>query len=168
MKDQILEMLARGFKRGQIKEALGVSDSYISELVSENTERLEELKQKFAEERLDAKYTDIEESALREIKNQISVMETPLLLRTLEVVQKARQKAIPAAPINNFNITKVQLTLPSTIDKTELVVNSKAEVVGFGEQSLAALPSSALPQLFQKLKEKQNVPAQISPIEASC
>lgn len=168
MKDQILEMLARGFKRGQLKEALGVSDSYISEVVSENTEKLEELKKKFVEERLDAKYTDIEESTLKQLKDSISMMETPLLLRTLEVVQKARQKAIPTAPINNFNITKVSLSLPASIQKSDLIVNSKAEIVGFGDQSLAALPSSALPQLFQKLKEKQDVPAQISPIEASC
>lgn len=155
MKDTILEYLAQGIARSKVCEILGVSASYVSEIAEENKEKLTELREKYEDTRIKNKYSKLEEAALNHLKDNLSLLEAPILLKVLETCQKGKQAShIPV--INNFTLNKIDLTLPAPVSEKVLVLNTQKEVVAFGGKNLAPLPSKAVLELFNKITVKQS------------
>lgn len=164
MKDQILNYLSQGVSRRQICEIVGCTDSYISQVVAENREELETLREKQIDTRIKAKYSKLSEACLDTLKDSLSLLEPGQICRILETCQKGLTTAVPTVQ-NNFNFARVDLALPATVTKQELVINSQAEIVAFGKKSLAPMPSSKIQELFDNLKHKQQLANGIDSIE---
>lgn len=150
MKKQLAALLAAGVKQNQAAAAIGVTDSYVSQLVHSDEEfqqLLQEEKSRLAaitqltEAQLahDKTIDEVEKHALDRVKSLIQYETNPMrALKVFQIMNAAIRRSegiVPDKPADVVNITlpqQMQVIINLTTDK---------QVVEVGGRSLATMPS---------------------------
>jgi len=157
---RILEMLGNGLSPGVCASALGVSESYISQLLSEESfaqqvtgRRFESLQAATAR---DKQYDFIEDALVEKMKDLLPMMYKPMeVLRAITVINAAKRRGASAPENTVINQTIVQLSLPISIT-SKFVTNAHNQVVEAGEQELITIPTTALTRKLGEYKNESN------------
>lgn len=164
---KILELLGNGLSPEIVSSHVGVSPSYISQLLSEEqfASRVTALRfqnLQAATER-DRKYDHLEDRLLERMQDLLPLMYKPMeVLRAITTINGAKRRGATAPENTHINNTVVNLTIPiQTINKFS--VNSSNQVVeitaqqgaaqqGAKSQTLVTMPSA---QLLSKVTSPQ-------------
>lgn len=146
--ERAIELLGSGLPVNIVANALGVTDSRISQLLSD-----EEFSKKVAEKRFlalqkhntrDLSYDEIEDQLLSKLQDLIPLMLKPMeIIRAIATINGAKRRGAsnPESTINQQNI--VNLVLPTTIIN-KFVTNVNNQVVRVGEQDLVTVQPQSL------------------------
>jgi hypothetical protein len=174
---RILELLGTGLSPEIVASAAGVTPSYISQLLSEESFSKQVTQLRFdnlqAANARDRAYDDIEDKLIEKMRDLLPMMYKPLeVLRAIREINGAKRRG-SAAPesIININNTVVNLTIPNQILQ-RFIVNAANQVVevsaqednpsnpNSSAQTLVTMPSSQLLGKFKpSIKEIPHDPA---------
>lgn len=162
---RIMKLLGAGLLPAEAARAVGVDDSYVSQLQKETsfTEQVSELvKKAFADQsEIDNNYTDIERVLSKKLRQSTEFMQNPdQILRTLRFANEAKRKLAPALtnPGNggngdgSSNLRPVTLILPTQIINN-FTLSPNNEIVAVGEEQLNTLPSANINNLVKNYKD---------------
>jgi hypothetical protein len=163
--ERALTLLGQGIEPSTVASAIGVSPSYISQLMSNK-----EFEAKVVELRVenlvkhserDSAYDRIEESLQGRLEKMIPMMFKPMeVVKTLQVINAAKRRG-PGSP---DSITQTQevisLTLPTTIINQYMITpkletNSLNQVIKVGEQDIITVQSNRMEDLLSNQKSSQ-------------
>jgi len=167
--DQIKKLLGGGLSAGIVAEAVGVTPSYISQLL-ENPQFKEEVeviraKDLVNNKRIDEKYDEIEDKLLDQLEKVIPLIHKPSeIVRTIQVINGAKRKSVTVGDGEALMAgTIVNLNLPKIIYK-KYTINMAGGMVQVDDRPLTPMPSSALLQSLEsrkKKKKRSELPAEI-------
>lgn len=174
---RIASLLASGLKPAQVATIIGVTPARISQLVSEESfqllladKRVEFEKEDMEELTLSTKYAATEHLLINQIMEKApsaELRDITAALRTISERQdRAKQRLIPPNNNNGNNnngnsLTVISISLPNHAVPSTPVINisKQGEVIAIGEQTLAPLASTAVTNLFSKMRGEQNEPS---------
>jgi hypothetical protein len=147
-KERALELLGMGLIPSQVAAALGVEQSYMSQLLSD-----EHFASQVAEKRFeslskhterDGKYDKLEDELLEKMEDCIPFMSKPSdILRAIQVINSAKRRGASSPQAISQQNTVVKLSIPQIlIDKFQMNINN--QVITAGGQSLETIQSGAL------------------------
>ena len=146
--ERALTLLGSGVQAEAVANALGVTPSRISQLLSQEdfASKVANLRYEILQKHnvRDNAYDTLEDKLIKKLENSINLMAKPdTLIRAVSVVNNAKRRgqSSPDHVANHTNI--VQLILP-TIIKEIFATNLDNQVVRAGEQELLTMPSSNL------------------------
>lgn len=161
---RILELLGTGLSPEIVASAAGVTPSYISQLLSEESFSKQVTQLRFdnlqAASTRDRAYDDIEDKLIEKMRDLLPMMYKPLeVLRAITVINGAKRRGAAAPENIHINNTVVNLTIPNQILQRFIVnaTNQVVEVSGnemTNSQTLVTMPSS---QLLGKFKQTTNI-----------
>lgn len=169
MKERIKAYLADGLTGAQISTILGCSPSYISQLLKDETFKLEVEaalinNQKPADEVLETRYTSLEHNIVKRMQEELPGAELPHLTKALEAVTKAndsRFKRKHPGLLGNTgtNITQVaNIYLPQhALPPPVMTLNERSEVVAIDNKPLAPMSANGVKNLFAQMTAKNNI-----------
>lgn len=159
---KIMEMLGRGYPRVTVADTVGVTEGYISQLLSEEWFAQEVQRRKFAQSQkltqLDDKYDSLEEKLLAKLDKASALLIKPLdIARVLTAVNGAKRKGVQNQDPATLVQTVVQLNMPIQLMQ-KFVKDSNNQVVEIqhGQESpraLVTIPGGALEELSRKACE---------------
>lgn len=158
--ERALKLLGSGISQEVVASSLGVSPSYISQLLSEESfaARVSELRfQNLAKHNeRDDSYDSLEDSLVGKLRDALPLMYKPLeILRAIQVINGAKRRgaSTPESIIEKQQI--VQLTMPTKIIQN-FQTNITNQVIHTGEQSLLTMQSGTL---AERLKNDSLLPS---------
>lgn len=152
MKEQIKALLGLNLPNTTVAQAVGVDDSYVAQLMGEETFAAEvhelRVKNLAANAERDGKYNKIEDTLLAKLEeileNPLFLVKNPaILLHAIRTINSAKRRAAPAELAGSQQRTVVPLILPAIIAQN-FIVNQKNQVVEVGGRSIATLPASGV------------------------
>jgi hypothetical protein len=163
---RILEMLGNGLAPNVVSSALGVSESYISQLLSEEefsrqvtTLRYTNLQ---AATTRDRSYDAIEDALIAKMQDLLPLMYKPMeVLRAITVINAAKRRGADAPDNTVIHQTIVNLTLPQVATQ-RFITNVNNQVIAAGEQELVTIGANNLTSLAAKLNGGKNDSNQIA------
>jgi hypothetical protein len=159
--ERILTLLGQGIEPRIVAAAVGVSESYISQKISESVfaARVAELRYETlaAHSVRDNKYDDLEDSLIERMKNCLPMMYNPMeVLAAVRVINGAKRRGAAMNPSAQSSAPVVQLTMPiQIINQYRMNINN--QVIRAGQQDLTTVQSGSMKTLLSKTKEAQNV-----------
>lgn len=167
--ERILQLLGQGFPASVVASSVGVSESYISQLLSQEEFANAVQERKFLSTQkhvqMDDKYDSIETKLLEKLEKSIPLIVRPGdITRTLQTINSAKRRSTPLAQGGNVVQTIVNLTLPTAILQ-KFVSNGNNQIVevqdGTGKsETLVTASSGALERLSREASEIK--PAELS------
>lgn len=155
-----LELLGQGLSNTVVATALGISESRVSQLLSDEefSKKVRELRYQNLQKhnKRDNSYDELEDKVLKKLHQAVDFVTKPLeLTRIMQVVNSAKRRGTSAPEALTVNQTVVNLSLPNAIlQKYNVVVNNQSnQVVQAGSQNLTTIQASSLKKL---LGEKPN------------
>lgn len=159
-----LELLGSGVSVTQTALAIGVSESRIAQLLSDDT-----FSTRLAEKRFDslaknnardAQYDEAEDKLLGQLKQVIPmVMQPEKIARLLQIVNQAKRRGASSPDHITAKQTVIRLQLPVQI-VNKFSTNSANQVVTIdnesGSQSMVTVQSGHMKHLVKEYKERQN------------
>lgn len=185
MKDRIKTLLINGHKAGDVASILGISPSYISQLLSDpdfkkevETDLLERIGTDTDEEEKDKRYDRLEHRIITEISTSLGEASFGEKLRALEVINKRSDSILASKrPVLQGQlpgtIQIVQIGLPLHVAKnlsTDIVLNSQSEIIAIEGKPLAPMSSNGVKNIFaeiatridaQRVEEEQKILAEL-------
>lgn len=158
-----LDLLAGGCTQVQVASATGLSESRISQIVS-NPEvaakisgaRIEKLG---AANTRDAAYDALEDSLIEKMAESLPFAQKPLeIARLLKVVNEAKRRGIANTEQTSSTTNVVQLLMPTTIVQ-KFTTNINNQVISTGDQVLETIQSNTLLRTTKELLEARRVVA---------
>ena len=156
--ERALTLLGSGIQPETVAASLGVSASYISQLLSQ-----EEFAAQVAELRFqnlqkhnarDNKYDTLEDDLLERMKDCLPLMYKPLeILKAIQIINAAKRRGASAPDTITQQQTIINLTLPTQIVNT-FRTNSQNQVVSTGQTELITMQASTL---LNKVKGNNHV-----------
>lgn len=158
---RILQLLGSGTPANVVASVCGVSDSYVSQLLSQEDFKNEVMELKFrnvsAHNERDVKYDELEDKIAKQLESNLCLMQKPQeLLRALAVVNglKRRGSNQGIEGHNGINSTPVvSLVMPTQVVQ-QFTLNIDNRVIKAGEQTLETMQSHTL---LQKTKKPNGV-----------
>lgn len=157
--EKIRDLLGSGCSNEIVANATGVSPSYISQLMAEDSFRdsVVELRSKAltANTDRDREIDTIEDTLISSLKEQVTygLFTKPRdLLAAFSVINKAARRGVSSSANTLINQQVVVLNMPTTILKS-FTLNSQSEVVSVGDQSMVTMSSK---QLINNLAAGEN------------
>lgn len=158
--DRALQLLGAGVPPESVANALGVSPSRISQLLSDETFkeqvillRYENLQKHNAR---DNAYDGLEDELLIKLRRSLPMIIRPAeILKALQVINAAKRRgqSAPESTVNQATI--VNITLPAQV-VTKFVTNVNNQVIKAGEQELITIQSG---QLLSQVENKDQINA---------
>ena len=168
IKGKILTMLGNGLSNEIVATAVGVSPSYISQLLSEEAFAMQvtELRfnnlQKHTER--DNSYDTIEDQLIEKMRDLLPMMYRPMeVLRAIQVINAAKRRGASAPEQVTINNTVINLNLPKH-QMQKFIQNSQGQVVQAGEQTLLTMNSNAL---LSKISQKAVIKIELQNTEVT-
>lgn len=148
MKDKIKELLGLNLPNKTVASAVGVSESYISQLLSEESfaAEVQELRVKVLAEHAnrDKGYNDLEDTLLERVRELVPMMVRPMeVVRALQVVNGATRRAAPAELAANAQPSVVVLQLPNAIIN-KFVVNAQKQIVEVEGETISTMSAKGV------------------------
>lgn len=162
LEKRALDLLGNGVAPVAVAAALGVSESRISQLVSDEVFagevaklRYERLQKQTA---LDDRYDGIEDRLLGMLeKNLTLIMQPAQILKALQVVNAAKRRGASSAQgTGTPQSTIVTLNLPQKIVQQYIQVNNYNQVVTAGSQDLVTIQPATLLKSLENREGKGN------------
>ena len=156
MKEKVKELLGMNLKPVVVASAVGVSESYISQLLSdaEFSKEVQELKLRNLSETIerDKRWDGLEDGLLQRLEDILPMGFTrPMeLLRALQVVNAAKRRSTPQEAATATSMTIVPLLIPAVV-ASKFVANAQGQVVEVEGRTIATMPASVV---AEKLLEK--------------
>lgn len=148
VQEKALKLLGAGVAAEQVASAIGVSPSYISQLLAEKhfADKVSDLRYAALQKHntRDGKYDSLEDKLLDKLERAMPLMVRPdTIMKAMQVVNGAKRRGSsgPATVNNTQNI--VNLMLPSVITQ-RFATDINNQVIKAGDQSLLTMPSSQL------------------------
>lgn len=156
--DRIVSLLGQGFPPAQVAAAVGVTPAYVSQVldISEHREKVAVRRAAVLEESaaLDVKLNSLEQKALKLIEDKMFFVRSPLeaarIFSTLNSAKRRTQQGDPTQDV--AAITQVNIVLPRAAS-VHIQLNNNNQVIEVEGQTMAPLPSRALPALAASIKE---------------
>lgn len=155
-----LELLGTGISPAMVASAIGVSESRISQLISDPefsaqvaTLRYENLIKHSAR---DQKYDALEDRLVDRMSDMITYMVKPFeILKAIQIINAAKRRGSSAPEAIVASQTVVSLNMPTTviqnfIKNQNIQVNVNNQVVRAGEQDLITVQSQGMDALVRK------------------
>jgi len=155
---RILEMLGNGLAPNVVSSALGVSESYISQLLSEESFSQQVTGLRYANLQAattrDRSYDAIEDALITKMQDLLPMMYKPMeVLRAITVINAAKRRGADAPDNTVIHQTIVSLTLPS-VATSRFITNSANQVIEAGNQELITIAASSLTTKLDSLKAR--------------
>lgn len=161
---QALDLLGAGCSTSQTANALGVSESLISQFLAQEhfSKAVAErrfsslLKHNKRDDALDA----LEDALIKKLENIIPFMHKPQeIIHAFTRINQAKRRGSSAPEAVSTSQQVIQLTLPIQI-LAQITVDARNQVVKAGQQELLTVQSGRLPQISQS---KQQVNPNVLP-----
>jgi hypothetical protein len=176
VEQRALILLGQGIEPRTVASAVGVTDSHISQLLSnpEFAARVADLRyETLAKHSVrDNAYDELEDTLLEKLKNCIPYMSKPMeILAAVTRINQAKRRGSMVNPSSQSQNPVIQLSMPiQIINQYRLDVNN--QVIQAGQQPLITVQSGALKSMVEaaraaKTKENQNVELLSSPAAAT-
>lgn len=153
LRARILSLLAAGVSQGSTALACGVTDGYVSQLLTEpeflqalTDSRVEKVETAIAH---DSKIEDIEAKALKALGEKVPFVRNAMeAAKIFQILNNAKKRSGPAASesTGGAGAQQVNIVLPRAA-QVAIQLNSNNQVVEVAGRSMATLPSRALPSL---------------------
>jgi len=159
MKDKIQELLGLGLPNHVVASAVGVSESYISQLVSDEAfaQTVQELRLKNLTEAAgrDKKWNSLEDALLGKLDNLMDISFTrPMeVIKALAVVNSAKRRAAPQELNATANAVVIPLILPLVL-APKLSLNEQGQVIEVEGRVIATMPANVVNRRLDELKKK--------------
>lgn len=150
--DRIKELLGNGLSNEIVASTVGVTPSFISQLMSDETfynAVIEKRTQTLAAAtNRDRRIDGIEDKLIDQLDEAVSgklIYKPADILRTFAVINAARRRGVDAAggAGTTINSVTVNLTLPKVTRKT-FTLDGNAEVIEVGDKTMVTMPAAAL------------------------
>lgn len=156
---RILEMLGNGLAPAVVSSALGVSESYISQLLGEESFNQQVTGLRYANLQAatsrDRSYDSLEDALLVKMAQAVPMLYKPMeIVRMASMVNAMKRRGADAPENTVIHQTTVQLTLPIAIT-SRFITNSANQVIEAGDQELITIAASSLNSKLDALKSKQ-------------
>jgi len=166
-----MELLSQGYSNVVVAGAVGVSESRISQLLSNEDFANEVAEKKFNKLRsktdTDNKYDKIEATLLGNLESVTPLMLRPeQILRALQVVNGAKRRGASAPEQAVAQKTVVNLVMPDSIIQ-KFTTNIHNQVVAAGEQTLVTIQSGNLLETTKAAMEQRSANNELRTIEIS-
>lgn len=152
VEERALHLLGQGIPAVTVAAACGVSESRISQLLSDENfiAKVSELRFNNLEKHnvTDNAYDDLETTLLERLKDCIPLMgmDPMKLLKAIQVINGAKRRGVSAPEHVTAQQTVVQLVMPNVIMQ-KFTTNINNQVIQAGDQTLQTIQSSALTSL---------------------
>jgi hypothetical protein len=168
---RILEMLGNGLSPTVVSSALGVSESYISQLLGEEAFSYQVTSLRYqnlqAATTRDRRYDTMEDTLLAKLEDCASMMYKPMeIVRALTAINQAKRRGADTPANTVVHNTIVQLTLPTVI-ASRFITNAHNQVVAAGEQELVTIASSNLASKLLGARNSQQIGELYDPAHTS-
>ena len=158
-----LTLLGQGLPVSVVANALGVSDSAISQLLSNPTFAQEVKNRKFAalarHNTIDENYDKMETALQKKLHEVIPMMFKPRdILHAIQVVNSAKRRGMPSQESAPDQSRVVPLIIPTIISQ-KFITNINQQVIQAGTQDLTTLQSSQVSKLIEAKNEQLALPS---------
>jgi hypothetical protein len=165
--ERALTLLGQGLEPAVVASAVGVSESRISQLISDPhfAARVYELRyeQLAKHSQRDNAYDELEDSLIEKLKHMIPMMFEPMkVLAAVRVINQAKRRGAGTSPTSQSSSPVVQLTLPIQI-LNQFRLDANNQVIEAGQQALITVQSGHLRNMLSSQKGAQNVELLASP-----
>lgn len=160
--ERALALLGSGYPAPVVASSVGVSESYISQLMSLDWFSLQVQELKFLNLKkhteLDDAYDDLEEKLLKKLDKLVPLLIKPMdVTRVLQTVNSAKRRGAGSSEVGHITQNIVQLSLPPAIMQ-RFIKNANNQIVevqdGTGQQnSLVTTSSGSLERLSREIRE---------------
>lgn len=167
--ERALKLLGSGIPPATVAASLGISQSRISQLLSD-----ENFAAKVAERRFlsiskhndrDDRYDELEVKLVEKIEDALPLMHRPMeIINAIRIINGAKRRGSSAPESIQEKQSVIQLVVPITLIN-KFQTNLQGQVVSVGEQNLLTIQSGQLDGLVKKGKDLANVQSQNDPIE---
>lgn len=161
-KARALELLGDGIASNIVAQTLGVSESYISQLLADDVflkgvveRRYEHLAK---HNKRDAEYDALEDELLERLKATLPMLFDPMKIsKVLSVVNAAKRRGQSTPDSITQQNVVVNLTLPTAVvDRFQVIKNVDNQIIEAGEQKLVTIQSGTLlDRVKEQYKAKQ-------------
>lgn len=148
--DKILSLLSKGLPPSAVANALGIDQSYISQLMSDDEFAAEVSTRKYitVEKHLarDGAIDRLEDKILEKLEHSMAMMHRPMeILKAFSVINAAKRKATIATPADILSPSTqiINLQMP-TIIQQHFTTNINNQVISAGTQNLITIQSNTL------------------------
>lgn len=160
--ERALALLGSGYPAPVVASSVGVTESYISQLMSLDwfSAQVQELKflnlKKHTE--LDDSYDDLEEKLLKKLDKAAALLIRPMdIARVLQTVNSAKRRGAGSSEVGHITQNIVQLSIPESLMQ-RFIKNTNNQIVevqdGTGQQnSLVTTSSGSLERLSREVRE---------------
>lgn len=164
VKARALELLGDGISSSLVAQTLGVTESYISQLLADElflkgvVERRYEALAKH--NKRDAEYDSLEDTLLIRLKETLPMLYDPIrITKVLQVINAAKRRGQSSPESITQQNVIVNLTLPTAvIDRFSVTKNVDNQILEAGQQKLLTIQSGTLmDRVTQAAKEKQGI-----------
>jgi hypothetical protein len=152
-----LKLLGDGINPSMVASAVGLSDSRISQLLSDEqfAARVTELRYEslVAHNQRDLSYDEIEDQLIAKLRDILPFMMKPMeILKSIQVINAAKRRGASAPDSLTQKQEVVQLVMPIQVI-TQFALNSNGQVVKAGQQDLVTVQSSKLTDLVKTARQ---------------
>lgn len=164
--NKMLALLGQGFPPVVVASSLGCSESYVSQMLSEDwfARQVQELKFKTLQKHtvIDNKYDTLEERLLEKLERAIPLIVRPAdITRTLQAINGAKRRGSGSQGQTTITQNIVQLTLPTALLQ-RFVSNQNNQIIevqdGNGQQNpLVTTSSHSLERLSREAREAREL-----------
>lgn len=153
---RILTLLGQGVEPNIVASAIGVSESYISQLISDPvfSAQVYELRYRTLAKHStrDQAYDETEDMLLEKLKNMIPMMFNPMqVLAAIRVINQAKRRGAGFQPASQTQAPVVALTIPVQIIQ-QFRKDSNNQVIEAGQQTLITVQSGNMNKLLEQRK----------------
>lgn len=163
---KLLGLLGKGYTAAQSAQATGVTEGYVSQLMSEDwfAEKVQELRflNLAKHQQLDEKYDDFEEEMLDKLKKMSKMLIKPMeIAKVLQIVNGAKRKSVTNTDPATLTQNIVQLNIPIAI-ANKFTTNANNQVVEVSDakgrtQALVTVTSGQLEGLSREIRKTGEV-----------
>lgn len=152
IRERAIALLAQNIQQSVVAGAVGVDDSYITQLLAEPlvVDEITQLRAKEVEKDLatDNEITEIKQLALKKIRSGLQFAKSPMeAARVFQILDNAKSRIRETSLGDNAGAQIVQITLPKNTQAVAIQLNAQNQVIDVAGRSMATLPSKALPAL---------------------
>lgn len=152
-----LTLLGQGIPASVVAATCGVSESRISQLVSDPVFAAQVAELRFSSlqkhNERDSKYDTMEDALIDKLRDLLPLMMRPMeVLKAIQVINAAKRRGASSPDQVVQQQTFINLSIPTTLIQ-KFQINSNNHVTQAGEQTLLTLQSGSL---LKKIKEQQN------------
>lgn len=165
--ERALTLLGQGIEPSVVASAIGVSPSYISQLLSDKVFAAQVTEQKVAalvkHTARDNAYDEMEDLLQKKFKTSISMMFKPMeVLKAMQVINSLKRRGPGSADGVTQTAEVINLILPTTIVNNysiapQLEKNVNNQVVRIGEQDIITVQSNRMEELLDSRKSAQPI-----------